>query len=122
MGLSQSSFPLHDSCMICFASIKLGVSIPSGSKTEDRTLKIPLLVSVRSFITGLEVKVSFPIFLISPSVLSDIKEFKSKLLTYFDDISVFSKLSNTNVEFEINLFNPKPQEFSTEITSRTSLT
>ena len=122
MGLSQSSFPLHDSCMICFASIKLGVSIPSGSKTEDRTLTIPLLVSVRSFITGLEVKVSFSIFLISPSVLSDIKEFKSKLLTYFDDISVFSKLSNTNVEFEINLFNPKPQEFSTEITSRTSLT
>ena len=122
MGLSQSSFPLHDSCMICFASIKLGVSIPSGSKTEDRTLTIPLLVSVRSFITGLEVKVSFSIFLISPSVLADIKEFKSKLLTYFDDISVFSKLSNTNVEFEINLFNPKPQEFSTEITSRTSLT
>ena len=84
-------------------------------------LKIPLLVSGRSFVTGLKVKVSFSIFQISPSVLSDIKEFKSRL-THFDDTSVFGKLSNTNAEFEINLFNLKPQEFSTEITSLTSLT
>ena len=84
-------------------------------------LKIPLLVSERSFITGLKVKVLFSIFQISPTVLSDIKELKSRL-TYFGDILVFGKLSSTNVEFEVNLFNLKPQEFSTEITSGTSLT
>ena len=83
-------------------------------------LKIPLLVSGRSFVTDLKVKVSFSIFQISPSVLSDIKEFKSRLM-YFGDTSVFGKLSNTNAKFEINLFILKPQEFSTEITSLTSL-
>ena len=82
-------------------------------------LKIPLFVSGRPFITGLKVKVLFSIFQVSPSVLFDIKEFKSRL-TYFDDISVFGKLSHTNLEFVINLFNLK--EFSTEITSYTSFT
>ena len=48
-------------------------------------LKIPLLVSGRLFVTGLKVEVLFSIFQIRPSVLSDIKEFKSRL-TYFDDI------------------------------------
>ena len=76
----------------------------NGSKTEETMLKLSLLVSGRSFITSLKVKVSFLIFQISPSVLSDIKEFKSRL-TYFDNISVFGKRSNTNVEFQINLFN-----------------
>ena len=72
-------------------------------------LKIPLLVSGRFFLIGLKVKVSFSIFQISPSVLSDINEFKSRL-TYFDDVSVFGKLSNANVEFEIKFFNLNPQE------------
>ena len=95
--------------------------MPNGSKTEETMLKISHLVSGRSFMTGLKVKVSFSIFQISPRVLCDIKEFKSRL-TDFDDISVFGKLSNTNVEFEKILFNLKPQEFSAEITSRTILT
>ena len=119
--MSQPTFSLHNCCIICFASIKLGVSIPSGSKTEETMLKIPLLVSERPFITGLKVKVLFSIFQISHTVLSDIKELKSRL-TYFDDISVFGKFSSINVEFKVNLFNLKPQEFSTEITSGTSLT
>lgn len=89
--------------MCYFVLIKQGIRIPSGAKTEEAILKIVLFISGMSFTTSLIVYVSFLMFQINPAIQSSVKKLKLKL-TYFDDILVSGKFSNTNLEFEKNLF------------------